>query len=171
MSQPADAVLRPATLADLPVIVAMRNRLNALELAGSPHAPIQRLAPDEFAALWGHTFDSSTHCWRIVEVNGEPIGFGLIYLITPKAESRGARQVAAGAFIQWAYLEPEHRRHGLGRVLFEHLLAWARERGVERVELRYIEGNEAAEQFWHKTGFRTFARQCVLWLSPEQDVP
>jgi GNAT superfamily N-acetyltransferase len=164
MSQHAEAVLRPAVLADLPAIVTMRNRLNGLELTGSPHAPIQRLTLAEFTSLWGPTLDSSTHCWRIVEVNGQPIGFGLVYLITPKPQT-------PGAFIQWAYLEPEHRRHGLGGVLFEHLLAWARERGAARVELRFIEGNEAAEHFWQKTGFRTFARQCVLWLSPEQDNP
>jgi RimJ/RimL family protein N-acetyltransferase len=152
-------ILRPAVEADLPAIVAMRNRLNALELAGSPHAPIQRLSEEDFAALWGHTLQSPQHCWRVLEADGRPVGFGLIYLITPAPQT-------PGAFLHWAYLEEEYRRQGHGQALLEALLAWARERGVQRVELRYIEGNEFAARFWQKTGFRTFARQCVLWLEP-----
>src|SRR5262249_23561037 len=62
----AGVALRPARRDDLPAIVAMRDALNALELAGSPHAPIQRLTVDEFAALWGPTFDDPRHCWRVV---------------------------------------------------------------------------------------------------------
>src|SRR5262245_52776674 len=36
-------LIRAARAEDLPAIVAMRDALNALELVGSPHAPIQRL--------------------------------------------------------------------------------------------------------------------------------
>ena len=73
--------IRPATAADLPALVAMRDALNDLERAGCPHAAIQRMTPEEFASVWGPTLDSPTHCWRVVESAGRPVGFGMIYLL------------------------------------------------------------------------------------------
>ncbi len=150
-------IFRPATAADLPVLVAMRDELNTLELTGSPQAPIQRLGVEAFAALWAHTLDSPDHCWRIAEADGKPVGFGLIYMMKPLTEP-------PGAFLHWAYLRKRHRRQGAGSQLLDQLLAWARAKGVNRVELRFIDGNEAAQQFWTKMGFQPFARQCVRYL-------
>jgi GNAT superfamily N-acetyltransferase len=148
------AFVRPATRDDLPTIVAMRDDLNRLELHGTPHAPIQPFSLAEFTALWGHTFDSPKHCWRILEVDGQPAGFGLIYLMTPPT----------GAYLHWAYVDPARRRHGLGRRLLDELVSWARSHGTDRVELRFIEGNDIARQFWTKMGFRPYARTCVYYL-------
>lgn len=149
--------IRPARRSDLPSLVALRDRLNAHELAGSPHAPIVRLSVEEFAAVWGPTLDSAVHCWRVLEAAGQPVGFGLIYLQTPETRP-------PGAFLHWAYLEPVHRRQGLGQFLLDDLLAWARSQGANRVELQFIEGNESARSFWMKTGFRPYARRCVRYF-------
>jgi GNAT superfamily N-acetyltransferase len=153
------ASLRSASRTDLPLLVAMRDQLNALELTGSPHAPIQRLSVEEFTAVWGHTLEDPGYCWRIVEVNGRPVGFGLIYLMTPRTQP-------LGAFVHWAYLDPAVRREGLGQLLLDHLLDWARRQGANRVELQFIEGNELARRFWMKVGFQPYARKCVRYLSP-----
>jgi GNAT superfamily N-acetyltransferase len=146
--------IRPATADDLPAIVAMRDALNELERSGCPHAAIQRMTLEEFSSVWGATLSSPTHCWRIVEADGRPIGFGMIYLLFPQMRS-------TGAFIQWAYLDPAHRRQGLGQMLLDHMLDWARAKGAKRVELQFIDGNKAAERFWDKMGFRPYTRRCV----------
>ena len=154
MTEPV--VIRPARREELPAIVAMRDALNALELRGSPHAPIQRLTADEFAAAWGATFDDPGHHWVLVEAGALPVGFGLIYLL-PKTNP-------PGAFIHWAYLDPAHRRLGLGQRLLDDLVGWARGQGARRIELQFIEGNEAARRFWTKAGFRPYAQKCVYYL-------
>lgn len=150
-------LIRAATPADLPAIVALRDALNALELTGSPHAPIQRLTVAEFTAQWGPTLDDPGHCWRVIEVDGRLVGFGLIFVTTP-------RTVPPGTYLHWAYLEPAYRQQGLGQLLFAQLLAWARNVGANRMELQFIEGNLAAERFWAKMGFRPYARKCVKTL-------
>lgn len=95
-SASADGVmLRPATTADLPALVAMRDDLNVLEREGCPHASIQRLSVEQFASLWGQKIDDADHCWRIVEIDGQPAGFGLIYLQKPLTP-------LPGAFLHWA---------------------------------------------------------------------
>jgi GNAT superfamily N-acetyltransferase len=153
--------LRPATADDLSAIVTMRDQLNQLELAGCPHASIQPLSQDEFAALWSGTFASPSHCWRIVEAEGRPVGFGLIYLVFPTI-------TPSAAYLHWAYVEETYRRQGVGRLLLAELLGWAKARGADRVELQFIDGNQAAERFWTKMGFQPFARKCVHYLNSEK---
>jgi diamine N-acetyltransferase len=148
--------LRPATRADLPAIVALRNELNDLERSGCAHAPILRHSLEEFTSFWGHTFDSPQHCWRLVEEAGQPVGFGLIYLM-PTTQS-------SGAYLHWAYLRPGQRQRGTGRRLFDELSGWARQKGAVRIELQFIAGNELAREFWTKVGFRPFASRCVHYL-------
>jgi GNAT superfamily N-acetyltransferase len=150
--------IRAARVGDLPVIVAMRDELNALELRGSPHAPIRHLSVAEFTALWGRTLDDPNYCWRIIEAGSEAIGYGLIYLTTPLTEP-------PAAFLHWAYLAESARRRGLGRELLEHLVQWARTQRADRIELQFIEGNLPAQQFWTKMGFQPYAQKCVRYLT------
>ena len=150
-------IIRPAQSRDLPTLVAMRNALNQLELAGCPHASIAKLTLDEFSAHWSPTLADADYCWRIVEVEGTPVGFGLLYIMKPLV-------APLAGFVHWAYVEPSCRRKGLGQRLIEHLFAWAREKNVERIELQFIDGNEIAERFWAKMGFLPYARKCVKQL-------
>jgi len=48
---------------------------------------------------------------------------------------------------------PELRRRGIGRSLAEAALAWVRERGVGRVEVRVAAGNPEGQAFWRALGF------------------
>ncbi|MGE3804474.1 MAG: N-acetyltransferase family protein [Gemmataceae bacterium] len=151
------AQIRPATRADLPAIVAMRDDLNLHELKGCPHASIVRMELDPFTKVWGHTFDSPGYCWRLVELDGKPVGYGMIYLLSPRLEP-------PIAYVQWAYVAPTCRRLGLGERLMGDLADWAKQQGAGRIELQFIDGNEIAEGFWMKMGFQPYARRCVRYL-------
>ena len=77
---------------------------------------------------------------------------------------------SARAFLHWAYLAKSHRRKGAGRQLLDELLVWARANGANRVELRYIDGNETAQRFWAKMGFQPFAAERTVlawWMRPD----
>jgi len=45
------------------------------------------------------------------------------------------------------------RRRGVGRALVERALAWVKERGVERCEVRVAGGNAEGQRFWRSIGF------------------
>ena len=49
-------------------------------------------------------------------------------------------------------LESERRR-GVGRALVERALAWVKERGVERCEVRVASRNSEGQGFWRSVGF------------------
>ena len=46
-----------------------------------------------------------------------------------------------------------HRRRGIGRALLEQAVAWAREHGVEKLELHVFPHNEAAIALYESFGF------------------
>ncbi|MEV6838491.1 GNAT family N-acetyltransferase [Streptomyces sp. NPDC051133] len=51
------------------------------------------------------------------------------------------------------FVRPEHRGHGLIKALFDAGVAWARERGAERVRLLVHEDNDRAQGAYRKAGF------------------
>ncbi len=51
------------------------------------------------------------------------------------------------------WVEPEFRRRGVGEALVSDVLAWARENGWARVQLRVFRGNETARRLYWRLGF------------------
>ncbi|AOR37247.1 GNAT family N-acetyltransferase [Streptomyces fodineus] len=51
------------------------------------------------------------------------------------------------------FVRPAHRGNGLIKVLFDAGVAWARERGAQRVRLLVHEDNERAQGAYRKAGF------------------
>jgi ribosomal protein S18 acetylase RimI-like enzyme len=68
-----------------------------------------------------------------------------------------------GSIIDLA-VKHEHRRRGVGEALYAEALDWMRMKGVKRVELKVSTGNENAEAFWTKQGFREHLRTFYLDL-------
>ncbi len=58
-------------------------------------------------------------------------------------------------FSMW--VDPKHRRQHVGRQLVEHVIAWARARNADRIELWVTKHNEAAKALYADCGF-TLAR-------------
>ncbi|MBW2426029.1 MAG: GNAT family N-acetyltransferase [Deltaproteobacteria bacterium] len=50
-------------------------------------------------------------------------------------------------------VRPELRRQGVGRRLVREAEAWARDRGVSRVELQVAHGNREGQAFWRAMGY------------------
>jgi GNAT superfamily N-acetyltransferase len=57
------------------------------------------------------------------------------------------------AYIAELFVLPEHRRSGLGSELMEAMLALARERGCEGIELATDEGDSDAHRLYRRFGF------------------
>ena len=127
-------------------------RLRALEESprafGSTYAREAQFEPDDWvrrALLW----------------NGER---GIGYL----AVEDGAGCGIAGGFLDEAlglqadlvsmWTAPTYRRLGVGRLLVEGVMGWARRRGAETLRLMVTSGNEAAIGFYLRLGFQNTGR-------------
>lgn len=77
----------------------------------------------------------------VARLEGHVIGYAGMWVIGTEAH------------ISTLAVHPDWRRHGLGERVLWHLLAVARERGVNKVTLEVREANLAARQLYRKCGF------------------
>jgi GNAT superfamily N-acetyltransferase len=63
------------------------------------------------------------------------------------------------------YVESEYRNRGIGSALLEHVVAWARQQGIE---LLIVWPSEASQTFYQRFGFKRSAEAMELDLSEEE---
>jgi len=92
----------------------------------------------------------------VAEVEGQPVGL-----------ARGALLSPTEAWAQGLRVHPDHRRHGLGANLMDHLAAWAAASGARVICLSAEEGNEPALRLFARLGYRAVGK----YLGAERAVP
>jgi ribosomal protein S18 acetylase RimI-like enzyme len=80
---------------------------------------------------------------------GAPCGLVAAFLADPHANNTHVVSM-------WA--APEHRRHGVGRLLMAAVRKWAREHNSLAMQLMVTSGNEAAIRFYGRLGFAKTGR-------------
>ena len=86
------------------------------------------------------------------ETSGQLVGFCSVRI----DRAPPIHREVARAEITDVAVRRERRRRGIGRALVEAALAWVRERGVPRVEVRVVAGNAEGQRFWRALGFGPF---------------
>ncbi len=127
-------------------------RLRALQDSprafGSTYAQEAQFKPEEWAA-------------RAARWNGER---GIGYLAIDDGVACG---IAGGllhadddtrADLVSMWIAPTHRQHGVGRMLVEAVIDWARRRGVLTLRLTVVATNDSAIRFYHSLGFSMTGR-------------
>lgn len=132
--------IRRATVADAAVIAHQRARM---------FYDLGRISEQEAAAIeaetrqqMGELLESAEYLAWLAECDGKIVAGGGVMMrgLLPRP---GAVQGAEEAYILNVYTEPEYRRRGVARKLMETIIAWARERGCERVTLHPSEDGRA----------------------------
>jgi ribosomal protein S18 acetylase RimI-like enzyme len=123
-------------------------------------ASYRGLLPDE--TLDGLRLDQRTKQWRawlapggeraetlLAERDGAIAGFATLAMPSHDAdEPEGVAEIPA------LYLDPSARRAGIGSRLVDDSLAEMRRRGFREAILWMLEGNDAANSFYERTGWR-----------------
>jgi GNAT superfamily N-acetyltransferase len=136
----SELFIRPATEADIPLILRLIRELAAYEkLTHEVTATEPRLR----SALFGERPAAEV---LIGGVDGEPAGFALFF---PNFSTFLARP---GLYLEDVYVRPEHRGKGLGRALLQRVAAIAAERQCGRLEWSVLDWNEPAIGFYRKLG-------------------
>jgi ribosomal protein S18 acetylase RimI-like enzyme len=101
------------------------------------HQLLAAMLRDPDCAFFVFEGDGDLHGLAIVRIDRAPP----IHVETARAEITDVGVRAA------------HRRRGIGSALVARALAWIRERGVERVEVRVAHANAEGQAFWRAQGF------------------
>ena len=157
--------IRPATRADLPAL----GRLGALLVKTHNDFDTQRfLAPSPgteqgYGSFLGSQLKDRDVSVLVAETNGTVIGYafagveGIDYM-----SLRGPAGVLHDIVV-----DPEHRGHGVGKLLLEATLEFLRSRGAPRVVLWTAAQNEPAQRLFAGAGFR----QTMVEMTRELDGP
>lgn len=89
----------------------------------------------------------------------------------PVAVARVGVLSEAEAWLSGARVHPEHRRQGIGSVMNDFGVEWARERGAKVIRLSTEETNTAAQQQVEKLGYRKVARFALAVRAIEPKTP
>jgi GNAT superfamily N-acetyltransferase len=110
-------------------------------------------APYAFGSTYEAEVDRSEKRWRsaledrarfVAESDGGVIG----------TVGAGSSDVTGTAALTALWVAPAARGRGVGEVLVNVVLEWAKDGGYEQVMLWVVEGNSAAESLYRRTGFR-----------------
>lgn len=133
-------MIRPATPADVPTIVALIRALAEYEKLSF------EVVLDE-AKLREHLFGPRPYAEAIMaEVEGASVGFALFFHNYSTFEGK------PGIYLEDLYVMPEYRGRGLGKALLVALAKLAVERDCGRVEWSVLDWNEPSIRFYESLG-------------------
>ena len=133
-------LIREATTADLPQVIALIRELADFEkLPGPDEAAAQRLTAD-FAAR-PPRFEL-----LVAELDGKVVGYALFFTTYSTFLARPS------LYLEDLYVRPEVRSRGIGRAFLVRLAATAVERGCGRFEWTVLDWNVRAQAFYRSLG-------------------
>lgn len=150
---PDPAIIRPATLADVPALAEVHVRSWQWAYRGQ--------LPDEYLDRMPDTLEQRIearraelahlppeHRWWVVEWDGQLVGFA----ITEPGRDDDAPPLTGE--VRAIYLAQAAAGKGIGRALFAHAVADLRARGYQRAPLWVLESNARARRFYEVAGWR-----------------
>jgi GNAT superfamily N-acetyltransferase len=133
-------VLRPAELADVPVLFR-------LILALAEYEKLSHAVTGNADALKEHLFGSRPYAEVIVaEDAGQTVGFALFF------SNYSTFMTQPGIYLEDLFVLPEYRRQGIGKAILSYLAQLAVERGYGRLEWSVLDWNEPAIKFYRRMG-------------------
>lgn len=147
---------RPATAADLPVLLELYRRLEDEMTALHPMWPLtDGLAEPVEESLAGVLEDTNADL-LVGEIDGFPFGFLLARVEELLPQARGE---SLGS-IRLVFSDPEAREVGVAEVMRETAMARLRERGITKFDAHVLPGHRLAKNFFEAGGFA--ARSIVM---------
>lgn len=139
----APFTIRPATAADVPLILTLIREL----------AEFERLTHEVVAneaQLSGQLFGERPAAEVLLAegADGEPAGFALFFQNFSTFVGR------PGIYLEDLFVRPAWRKRGIGQALLQRIAALAVERGCGRFEWAVLDWNEDAIAFYQKLGAR-----------------
>ena len=150
-----DLVIRPATVADVPIILELIRELAAYE-----RAPNEVVATEE--QLANVLFGPRPAAEVLLAFEGKtPVGFAIFFRNFSTWLGR------PGLYLEDLFVRPESRGKGYGRALLVHLAKIAHDRGCGRMEWAVLDWNDPAIQFYRTLGAKPLDEWRIFRLTRE----
>ncbi|UJF15907.1 GNAT family N-acetyltransferase [Jeotgalibaca sp. MA1X17-3] len=97
----------------------------------------------------------------LLEYQGNAIGFALFF------HNYSTFLGKAGLYLEDLFVNPEYRGNGYGKMLFQRVVAIAKERGAGRMEWTCLDWNKPSIDFYHSQGAVPLDQWTTYRLSEE----
>jgi GNAT superfamily N-acetyltransferase len=156
---PEGIVVRRARREDIEVLVRLELSLNEHQVLSPVFSGVDPPSFEETRAEWDEDFDDPTYTTFVADRDGMVLGSAIGCAIEASSMHRSLALPRGAGFLGFAAVLPEHRGLGLGRLLGETILAWAKEAGYPAVATDWRMTNLLSSRTWPRLGFRpTFFR-------------
>ena len=144
--------VRLATRRDIEHVVALWIALTEYHAALEPLFAMRDHAEDEVRRIVEAQLRDPDTVLFVAEADAALIGLCIVRVDrAPPIHAEVCRGEITDLFVAEAF-----RRGGIGRGLADAALAWAREQGAERIEVRVAPDNQRGQDFWRASGFGAF---------------
>ena len=145
--------IRPATERDIPALMSLLVQVNMVHHNGRPDlfkGPTTKYTEAELAAILA---DPATPVFVATDESDRVLGHGFCLL-----EHSGGRLMEAHdtLYIDDICVDAAARGQGVGRALWDHILAFARQKGCYNVTLNVWCCNPGAMKFYEKLGLKPY---------------
>jgi GNAT superfamily N-acetyltransferase len=147
--------IRSGELADVPLIVELIRGLARYEKLEHEVTATEEKLTD---ALFGERRYAET---LIAEDGDEPVGFALFF------HNFSTFLAQPGIYLEDLFVVPEHRGHGVGRLLLGRLAQIAVDRGCGRLEWAVLDWNDNAIRFYERLGAKPNSEWTVYRVTGE----
>lgn len=156
--------IRTVTTDDHEAISRIARELNLMHAQALPDR--FRVASDVLPTEYFHSLvESADATVLIAERNGELLGYEIIKIMdAPPIPISVPRRIA---FLSDLAVAEAEQAQGIGRLLMDVAVTWAREQGASALELGVFEFNDAAIAFYEHLGFRTNKRTMSLQIDDQ----
>ena len=106
--------------------------------------------PEQFMDFVTQRLDDEAMLLILALAEYGPVGYGLAFDV---AEHAFMPEWQRAGYITQFYVAPEHRRRGVGQLMFDAIVQWLASRGVRDVQLNVSQDNPVGHRFWRRHGF------------------
>ena len=154
-------IIRRATVDDAEGILALLGQVEAIHQKGRPDLFLEHGTKYTAAELFEIMTDAERPIF-VAAVGERVVGyiFGII------TETRDSTMLVDMKTIHLddVCVDESCRGMGIGGLLMEYVIAWAKSVGCNRMDLDVWEFNDGARRFYEKYGFVTQKRRMDMWL-------
>lgn len=147
MTNTHNLLFRPACHDDIPVLCQLLDALFTLESDFQPDPDKQARALQMLIDKAGTSSDRPAAVVWLAEQDARVIGMCSLQVLISTAEGGEV------GLIEDVIVAADHRRQGIGRQMLDSLEAWARDRGLTRLQLLADRHNQRAMRFYARQGW------------------
>lgn len=144
-------VVRNATLEDLDSILVLFYKLSISDSPYDKDVDLDWVNTDGGKKYFEEKINGTNGVCFVAEVDGQIVG----YFTANKKELPGYRLVTV-ADLENLVVDENFRNRGIGKILMDKFLSWAKEIGAKRASVNVFSANTKGIAFYNREGFTSF---------------